>query len=53
MGHFENYTPEEIRQFVEQSTSLTDFARKIGYKRISGEGRKYLKKKLFSCKICQ
>ena len=47
MSYFDQYTTEEIAQIVKQSTSLKDFARKIGYSHSpSGDTIKMLTKKL-------
>lgn len=47
MSYFDEYSKEEIKQIVRQSTSYKDFARKIGYSHSpSGDTIKYLKQKL-------
>lgn len=46
---FESYTKEEIVKILEKSTSMKDFARKLGYASCSGDTAKMLKRKLESC----
>ena len=47
MSYFDNYTEEEIKNIISHSTSLKDFAYKIGYSHTpSGDTIKYLKEKL-------
>lgn len=43
---FESYTKEEIVKILEKSTSMKDFARRLGYVNCSGDTAKMLKRKL-------
>jgi len=48
---FESYTKEEVIKILEKSTSMKDFAKRLGYASCSGDTAKMLKRKIEECNL--